>query len=122
MTFVRDEAVEIVTNSSGESTGFSQNVSGLLQAIHYTRSSTGTAMSTSATLTVTGEKSGITFLSRALTDTSDLTFQPRGRTHYSTSGAESGGENQLPVCNERLKFVVSAGGNGKTGSFRVVLI
>lgn len=122
MTFVADAVVEMVTNSSGESTAFTPNMRGLLQAIHYTKSSTGTALSTGATLTVTGENSGITFLSRALSDSSDLTFQPRGRTHFSTNGAESGGENQLPVCNERVKLVLSGGGNAKTGTFRVVLI
>lgn len=122
MAFVQSEAVAVVTNSSGESTAYSASLSGLLQAIHYTRSSTGTAMSTAMTLVVSGEQSGITFLSRTLTDTSDITFMPRGRTSFSTSGAESGGENQLPVCNERVKFVVAAGGATKSGTFRVVLI
>lgn len=123
MSFVRSEAVAVTTNSSGESTTYSTGTyNGLLQAIHYQRSSTGTAMSTGMVLTVSGEVSGITFLSRTVTDTSDLTFMPRGRTHYSTSGAESGGENQLPVCQERLKFVTSSGGSAKTGTFRIVVI
>jgi hypothetical protein len=123
MSFVQSEAVLVTTNSSGESTSFSTGTyNGLLQAIHYQRSSTASAMSTAASLTVTGEASGITYLQSALSSTIDQTFMPRGRTHYATSTAESGGENQLPVCMERFKFVVSSGGNAKTGTFRPVVI
>lgn len=123
MSFVDSEAVLVTTNSSGESTAMSSGTyNGLLQAIHYTRSSTASAMSTSASVAITGETSGITYLQSALSSTTDVTFMPRGRTHFATSTAESGGENQLPVCRERFKIVVSSGGNAKTGTFRFAVI
>lgn len=119
MSFVQRSSVTLLTDSSSGSTQFTDTLNGLLHAIHYVRDSTGTALSTAMGLTITGEESGITFLSMSpFNSTVDVTFMPRGPIHLSTAGTTAAGADRLPLANERLKIVASSGGAAKSGVFR----
>jgi len=116
MTFVRQESVAVVTNSSGESTGFVGPLNGLIHAIEYA----WTDFSTSAALTVKTEESSRPILTVNLTSTTQAIWFPRSVSHKIADGSTFGTEAQVPVANERVRFVVSAGGSAKTGTFRVL--
>lgn len=118
MSHVRSETVDITTNSSGESTGFSANVNGLIQSIEYLP----IGLSSAAAVTVKGENSSRQILTVATLSSSPGIWYPRQPTHRSTSGSTFGGEAQVPIANERVRFVVSAGGNGLTAQFRMTVV
>lgn len=118
MTFVRSETVDVTTNSSGESTGFTANVTGLVQAVEYVPNT----LSSAAAVTVKGENSSRQILTVATLSSSPGIWYPRQPTHRSTSGSTFGGEAQVPIANERVRFVVTGGGNGLTGQFRILFV
>lgn len=121
MTYVRESVVSLVTGSDSAASGYSESLNGLLHSIHYQRPASS-QLSTTAVLAVTGERSGLTYLSHALTSTVDLTFMPRGPIHNSSAGSTNAGGDRLPVSNERLLFSVTAGGATKSGTFRVTVV
>lgn len=121
MTFVRESVATVTTNASSAGEGYTGSLNGLLHSIHYTKASTASALSTTAVLAVTGETSGVRYLDHALTSSSDLTFMPRGPVHNSSAGSTNAGGDKLPICNERVKVSISAGGATKTGTFRVTV-
>ena len=119
MTFVARSTVTLATDASSGSTQYSDTLNGLLHAFSYVRDSTGTALSTTMGLTITGEDSGITFFALSpFNSTIDAVFMPRGPVHISTAGTTAAGVDRLPVCNERLKLVCSSGGASKSGTFK----
>lgn len=118
MTYLRSETVAVTANSSGESTAFSANLSGLVQSVEFIP---GT-LSSAAAVTVKGEESSRQILTVAALSTSPGLWYPRAPSHRSTSGSTFGAEGvPIPVVNERVRFVVSGGGNGGTGTFRIVV-
>jgi hypothetical protein len=118
MSYLRSETVAVTTNSSGESTGFSANVTGKVHMIEYLP----TSLSSAAAVTVKGEESSRQILTVATLSSSPGIWYPRQPTHRSTSGSTFGAEGTpVPVVNERVRFVVSGGGNGLTGTFRMIL-
>lgn len=118
MTFIRQAVVPIATDASSAGSTNTPTLNGLLEAIHYTRSATGTAMSTTMGVTITGETSGINFLTMQLTSTADVTFLPRAPIHNTTAGSTNAGSDRLPICDERLTIALSSGGASKSGTFR----
>ncbi len=121
MSFLRSETVAVTTNSSGESTGFSANVTGKVHMIEYLAVPTS-HISSAAALVVKGEESSRAILTLAALSSSPGFWYPRQPTHRSTSGSTFGAEGTpVPVVNERVRFVVSGGGNGLSGTFRMIL-
>lgn len=122
MSFLRSVTVSVTTNSSGESTGFSANVTGKVHMVEYVPVPT-THISSAAAVTVKGEESSRAILTLAALSSSPGFWYPRQPTHRSTSGSTFASVEgvQVPVVNERVRFVVSGGGNGLSGTFRVIL-
>ena len=117
MSFVHQESATLTTNSSGESTGFVGPLNGLVHAIEYH----WTDFSTGGSVVVKGEESSRPILTVNLTSTTQAIWFPRSVTHKIADGSTFGTEAQVPISGERVKFVVSSGGNAKTGSFRVLM-
>lgn len=117
MTFVRQESVSVVTNSSGESTGLVGPLNGLIHSIEYV----WTDFSTAAAVAVKTENSSRPILTANLTSTTQAAWFPRSVSHKIADGSTFGGEAPVPIANERVRFVVSAGGSAKTGTFRVLV-
>lgn len=115
---------EIVTDASGNATVYlthsiNRKPNGFLVALKYTP---GT-IETGATLTITGESSGIPILTKANAGTSNVFYYPRALNNAVADGAEgSAGTEVIPIKDERIKVVVSSGGNAKTGSIEAILI
>lgn len=120
MSFIERATMRATANSSGEVSQLSSGpLTGLLHAIHYIREATASAFSTAAGLTITGEESGIVFLSMSpFNSTVDTTFMPRAPIHLSTAGSTAAGVERLPLANERLQVTMSSAGNAKAGTFR----
>lgn len=121
MTFIRQAVVSIATDASSAGSTSTPTLNGLLEAIHYTRGSTAVAMSTTMGVTITGETSGITFLSMQMVSTADLTLLPRAPIHNTTAGTTNAGGDKLPICDERLLIALSSGGASKSGTLRFFL-
>lgn len=112
--------VTITTDASGDFTGYTPIVNGLVHAVRFI----DTDLDDTADITVTCGGSGmaiVTLTNQAATGS----FQPAGATH-STAGAAAlyaaGGTAvtaPVPVADEAIKVVVAQGGNAKTGTLHV---
>lgn len=118
--YVERHTVTIVTVASGDGTGYTPVVTGAILAIVYTLVDYAAGVD----FTVTGESSGIPIWAE-LNVNATTTRAPRQATH-STAGVAAlyaaGGaavNDLIPVARERVKIVVAAGGNTKTGTFDV---
>jgi len=118
--FVERHQVSITTNSSGDGTGYTPNICGLIHAIRYVK----TDYTDGVDVTVTTEGSGQAVLTWTNVNASDTSY-PRAATHDVTDAASlyaAAGEpveTLIPVAGERIKIVVAAGGDTKTGVFHV---
>lgn len=116
-----DDSTFLTGSDSAASFTTAKSFRGKLHAIQYVRDSTGTAMSTAASLTVTAERSGIVVLGiSAFTSTAESVFYPRHNIH-STAGSTVAGFDKIPLYDERLQFVISSGGATKGGRFRTFI-
>lgn len=122
MSFAKTGTVSLTTTTGGAATGYSPVLNGRLIEIVYTKDD----FDNGVTFAVTGEVTGKTYWSQAAVNAS-ATVCPRQPTHdyagaaslYAGSGEPV--EDYLWVVDERIKFVVSSGGNTKSGTFRWVV-
>lgn len=123
MGYVRREVVDITTDASGDGTGYTGVVDGLIQAIRYVADGTSPYANT-ADFTVTTEASGQAVLT-ATNVAASATYQPRAALVSVANAAllyAAAGEpvtDRIPVGAERVKIVVAQGGDTKTGRFHV---
>ena len=115
----------IVTDASGDATvylthGLSRKPNGFLVALKYTP---GT-IDTGATLTITGESSGIPIITKTNAGTATVFYYPRELANAVASpGATVAGTTEsIPIKDERIKVVVSSGGNVGAGSIEAFLL
>lgn len=119
--FLEKHTVSLTTDASGDATGYTPAVNGRIMSIIYTK----TDYATGVDFSVTSETTGQTIWAEDDVDASK-TVAPRQATH-DTAGAASlyaaAGEpveDHICVADERIKFVISNGGDTKTGSFVVI--
>lgn len=122
MSFIQRHAVSVTTAADGSATAYSPVVTGKLSQIRYVK----TDFDNASTFTITAEATGETLWSESNVNAS-ATRAPRQATH-GTDGAASlyaaGGtavQAQIGLANDRIKIVIAAGGNVKTGTFHFVL-
>lgn len=120
MSFLQLETMSITTDASSAASQTSTGTyTGFLHLIHYTRSSTATAMSTTMGITVTAEGSSMQLFAAQVPSTTVQQWMPRGPVHESTAGGTTAaGNDRLPLVNERFTVALSSGGAAKTGTFR----
>lgn len=112
------------TDASGNATVYSENVTGELRAIVWVKPGSGGI--TGATFAVTNETTGETLLSVSSVSAS-ANYYPRGATASTANAASlyaSGGtavNDRLVLVNDRIKLVVSSGGNTLTGTMYFIL-
>lgn len=120
MSFLRSETSTFTTNSSGEATVYSANLNGKVHSVEFLPGSPHPSSATA--VTITGENSSRQILTVAALSSSPGIWYPRAPSHRSTSGSTFGAEGvQIPVVAERVKYVVTAGGNGLSGAFRMTV-
>lgn len=122
MSFVHRQVVTVTTAADGSATAYSPVLSGLLSQIRYVK----TDFANGVDFTITAEATGETLWAESNVDAS-ATRAPRQATH-GTDGvaslfASGGTAVQAPIAlaNDRVKIVIAAGGDTKTGTFHIVL-
>lgn len=115
---VRRFEVTVTTASDGSATAYTPYLSGYLQDIQYVK----TDFADNSTFAITAEANGRTLWGESNVNASAIRA-PRQATH-STAGAAalyaSGGtavNDRIALGRDRIKIVISSGGNAKTGKF-----
>ncbi len=115
---------DIVTDASGNATvylshGLNRKPNGFLVLLKYTP---GT-IATGATLTITGESSGIPIMTKANAGTAVVFYNPRALNNAVADGAAATVATEfIPLKDERIKVVIASGGNGGAGSIEATLM
>ena len=111
----------IETDADGNGTGYVEKVkTGHIRAIRYVKDDYDNGVG----IVVTGETSGIEILTLAAMNTTVTKF-PRGSASKQADGTDADYANGypvkvlIPIANERIKVVGSAGGETKSGLFHV---
>lgn len=117
--------VTATTDASGDATVYAPPlaepvVSGELQTIRYVKTDFATGVDFAITVEKTGEA-----VWTATNEDATVTKAPRQPIHTTTGTAETydGTEavnDKISIANDRIKIVVSDGGDTKTGTFHVV--
>jgi hypothetical protein len=122
MSYVYRLSVAVTTAADGSVTAYSDVCTGKVSTIRYVK----TDFDNGSTITITSEATGETIWTEAAVNAS-ATRAPRQATH-STAGAAAlyaaGGaavNDKIAIANDRIKIVIAAGGNAKTGTFHFVL-
>jgi len=114
--------ISITTDGDGNAIAYlGKAVTGHIHTIRYVKDDFDDGVG----VVISGEKSGIAILTLAAMNAS-VTKNPRGDAHEIADGtvSEYVGQDQpvkvlIPLANERIKIVVSAGGDTKTGVFHI---
>jgi hypothetical protein len=122
MSYAQRVAVTVTTAADGSATAYSDVLTGKLSQIRYVK----TDFDNGSTFTITAEATGETLWTEAAVNAS-ATRAPRQATH-STAGvaalyaaAGTAVNDLIALANDRIKIVIAAGGNTKTGVFHFVL-
>ncbi len=123
MSYARRLPVTVTTAADGSATAYSAPIDyGLLSQIRYVK----TDFADGSTFLITSEATGETLWSESNVDVS-ATRAPRQPTH-STLGAAAlyaaAGQavnDKIAIVQDRIKIVISSGGNVKTGVFHFLL-
>lgn len=124
MSYARRLSVTVTTAADGSATAYSEHVDyGLLSQIRYVK----TDFADGSTFTITSEATGETLWNETGVNAS-ATRAPRQATH-STAGAAAlyaaGGaavNDKIALANDRIKIVISGGGDTKTGVFHFLIV
>lgn len=123
MSFPQRHTVVAAVDGSGDFTGFTPAVNGMIHAIEYVKTDYADGVDFTITTEATTQNLWV-----ELDVNAAKTVAPRQPTH-DTVGAASlyaaageGVETLIPVTNERVKIVVANGGVSKTGTFHVIVI
>jgi hypothetical protein len=122
MAYAQRHVVSITVDASGDGTGYSPVVTGLISTVRYVKTDYADTVDFTITLEATGESV------LAVTNTTvSTTWAPRQATH-STAGVASlyasGGtavNDKIAVADDRIKIVVAQGGVSTSGAFHIVL-
>lgn len=124
MSFAQRIKVDVTTAADGSATALSDTIyHGLLSQIRYVKTDFATGVDFTITLEATGE----TIWTQLNVDAS-VTVAPRQATH-ATDGTASlyaipgePVEDKIAIANDRIKIVIAAGGNAKTGTFHFLIV
>jgi hypothetical protein len=111
-------SVTVTVNASGDGTGYTDHVSGVVRAISYVKNNYADGIDVTVTTDVTGQ----TVLAWTNVNASATTYPYTAMKTTADAAAlyAAGGVAVLapiPVAAERLKFVVAQGGNATSGTF-----
>lgn len=112
----------VTTAADGSATAYSEVLTGKVSQIRYVK----TDFAAGVDFTITAEATGEIIWSQLDVDAS-VTVAPRQATH-STAGvaalyaaAGSAVNDKIAVALDRIKIVIAAGGNAKTGVFHIIM-
>ncbi len=122
MSFIQRLPVVVTTNAAGAAEVFSPVITGRLSQIRYVK----TDFADGSTITITSEATGETLWTESNVNAS-TTRAPRQPTHTTAGAASlyaSGGaavNDMIALALDRIKIVITSGGDTKTGTFHIVL-
>lgn len=121
---IRKFSVTVTTIADGSATAYSPYLSGYLHQIQYVKDGT-TPYTDGVDFTITAEATGQTLWTEANVNAA-ATKAPRQPTH-STAGvalvyaATDGVADKIALGRDRVKIVLAAGGDTKTGVFNITI-
>lgn len=123
MSYAQRVTLAVTTAADGSATVLSDPVTGLLSQIRYVK----TDFDDNSTITITNEHTGETLWTEANVNAS-ATRAPRQATH-STAGAASlyaaagsAVQDKIALAGDKVKIVIAAGGNVKSGTFHILMV
>lgn len=122
MSYIQRHVVTVTTIADGSATAYSETLTGKLSQIRYAK----TDFADGVDFTITAEATGETLWAQNDVNAS-VTVAPRQATHTTAGVAAayaSGGSgvlDKIGLANDRVKIVIAAGGNTKTGTFHIIL-
>jgi len=122
---MRNHKVKLTTAADGTVTGYTPKTSGKIHQIEYVKDGAN-GFADGVDFTITGEKTGISILAKNDVNASAV-FAPRQPIHsqagaallYAAAGAPV--NDRIGVALDRVKISVASGGNGKVGTFYVLI-
>ena len=122
MSFIQRHVVTVTTAADGGATAYTDSTTGKLSAIHYVK----TDFADGVDFTITAEATGQTLWTDTNINASEI-VAPRQPIHdtagaaalYAAAGAAV--LDKISLANDRVKIVIAAGGDTKTGTFHIVL-
>lgn len=122
MSYAKRVVVPVTTAADGSATAYSEVVTGKLSQIRYVK----TDFDNGSTFTITSEATGETLWAETGVNAS-ATRATRQATH-TTAGVASlyaaaglAVNDKIALADDRIKIVIAAGGNVKSGAFHFVL-
>ena len=122
MSYARRLVVPVTTAADGSATAYSEVLTGKLSQIRYVKGD----FDNGSTFTITSEATGETLWTEAAVNAS-ATRAPRQATHSTAgaaalyAGAGAAVNDKIALADDRIKIVIAAGGNVKSGVFHVIL-
>ncbi|AVX04336.1 hypothetical protein MXMO3_01811 [Maritalea myrionectae] len=110
--FVERKSVDVTTDASGDGTGYIPVSQGRIWSIHYVKDDYATGVDFDITLEATGES-----LWTETDVNASKSDYPVAPANLDTGGASTLTEVPIVAAHDRIKIVVSSGGNAKTGKF-----
>lgn len=122
---MRRMKVTLTTAADGSVVGYTPRCSGQVQQIEYVKDGSN-GYANGVDFTITGEATGINLWTEANVDASAVRA-PRLATHTQVGAASlyaSGGtavQDRIALSRDRVKIAIASGGNGKVGTFHVLV-
>ena len=122
MSYAQRLVVPVTTAADGSATAYSPVITGKLSQIRYVK----TDFDNGSTITITAEATGETLWTEAAVNAS-ATRAPRQATHSTAgaaalyAGAGTAVNDKIALADDRIKIVIAAGGNVKSGTFHFIL-
>lgn len=115
--------IALTTDSSGDVTGYSEAINGLVSHLIYTKDDFADGVD----FAITGEESGTNIWTESNVNAAK-TVAPRQATHseagvaslYASAGEPV--EDHIVIANERIKVVIAQGGNVTNGTISIILV
>lgn len=119
--YIKRETVAVTTAIGGTATGYSGVINGKILEVQYVK----TDFANGVDFTITTETTGKTVWTEANVDASK-TVMPRQATHDTAGTAVTYDGTRavlepIAVDNERIKIVIAAGGDAKSGTFYITI-
>lgn len=117
--------VTVTTAADGSATAYSPRLAGKVHQIEYVKHG-ATPFDDGVDFTITGEASGVGLWTESNVNASAVRA-PRQATHSQVGAAAlyaAGGTavaDKVALASDRVKFVIAQGGNGKIGTFHILV-
>lgn len=119
--FIERHSVTVTTAADGSATAYSDVINGRIQTIVYVKNDFAAGVD----FAITAENTGETIWSQLNVDASAV-VAPRQPTHTTAgvaalyAAAGQAVNDHIALANDRVKIVITQGGNAKSGTFHII--